>query len=74
MASRKQSGTSSARRDFLKSVAGIGGVATAAALAGTTASADTGAGRGSVKDGTEASRGYHETAHIREYYRIASLV
>ncbi|AHE97259.1 twin-arginine translocation signal domain-containing protein [Thioalkalivibrio paradoxus] len=57
------------RRRFLKK-AGLAGTsaAAAAALPGIVAAApDTGA------SGTEPSRtGYRETAHVRDYYRIAS--
>lgn len=72
MASNRD-GDSSTRREFLRSVAGVGGVATATALVGTTARAETVAGPGA--DGSApASKGYHVTPHIEQYYRTASLL
>ena len=57
------------RRRFLTTAVAAGGVATAASVAGL-------AGAREHVDETRAqpdstSRGYHETAHIREYYRKA---
>ena len=72
MASKEGSESSSTRREFLKSVAGIGGVATASALVGTTASAGT--QPDGAADRTRTSKGYHVTPHIEQYYRTASLL
>jgi nitrous oxide reductase len=59
------------RRAFLKGVAVAGG-ATAVAVAGGSAVADVSADRpGAAKAKAEGSKGYHETDHIREYYRLA---
>ena len=59
------------RRAFLKGVAVAGG-ATAVAVAGGSALGDVSADKpGAVKAKAEGSRGYHETDHIRKYYRLA---
>lgn len=73
MASKDGSENSSTRRVFLKSVAGISGVATASALVGTTASAGT-APEGAADPPRTSKKGYHVTPHIEQYYRIASLL
>jgi hypothetical protein len=57
------------RRRFLKGVAAAGGVAGVASVAGLA-----GAREESQEPAAETvptSRGYHETAHIREYYQKA---
>lgn len=59
------------RREFLKQVAlGSGAVAVAAVSGGALAAAETEAPAAAppVKP-----KGYHETDHIREYYRTAGL-
>jgi len=57
------------RRNFLLAL-GAGGVATAAAVATTLAPRAT-----SSENQKDASRGrgYHETAHIRNYYRSTQV-
>jgi hypothetical protein len=55
------------RRNFLLSV-GAGGVATAAVVV-TGRKEDASA----ATDGTRKARGYHETAHINNYYRTAKV-
>ena len=55
------------RRGFLKDLAVAGGAATAAGVAGSAVAGD-------ITDAqTEKAetRGYKETAHVREYYRLA---
>ena len=61
------------RRAFLKGVAVAGG-ATAVAVAGGSAVADVSAGKAPAAEAkAERSKGYHETDHIREYYRLAQF-
>ena len=61
------------RRAFLKGVAVAGG-ATAVAAAGGAAVADVSAEKApAAKAKAEGSKGYHETDHIREYYRLAQF-
>lgn len=61
------------RRAFLRGVAVAGG-ATAVAVAGGAAVADVSADKPeAVKARAEGSKGYHETDHIREYYRLAQF-
>jgi len=55
------------RRNFLLA-AGAGGVATAAAIVAKTPSA----GSSSGKD-KRASRGYHSSEHINNYYRTTKV-
>lgn len=55
-----------ARRDLLK-IAGLGGAAGAAALAGTTGKAEA----ATVEN--EKSSGYRETEHVRTYYDLAKF-
>lgn len=61
------------RRTFLKGVAAAGG-ATAVAVAGGAAVADV-SSKNTAKAEAEApeSKGYRETDHIREYYRLAQF-
>lgn len=61
------------RRTFLKGVAAAGG-ATAVAVAGGAAVADV-SPEAAPTAGASApeSKGYRETDHIREYYRLAQL-
>ena len=64
-----QAGPVTDRRVFLKGVAAAGG---ATALTGFFASrlmADDTQGTAARKSEVMASRGYHETDHIRDYYR-----
>lgn len=61
------------RRTFLKGVAAAGG-ATAVAVAGGAAVADlTPEEAPKAEAKAPESKGYRETAHIREYYRLAQL-
>jgi hypothetical protein len=55
------------RRNFLLTV-GAGGAATAAVVAGGKALQGT-----SAASGKQGSRGYHETAHVNNYYRTAKV-
>ena len=55
------------RRNFLLSV-GAGGVATAAAVVAGRQGAP-----GATTDGQRKARGYHETAHVNNYYRTAKV-
>ena len=57
------------RRDFLKGIAVAGGATTAAVVAGgALASKQEVTG---VDRSAEPTKGYRETPHIREYYRLA---
>lgn len=56
------------RRNFLLSV-GAGGVATAAAVVAGRKAGEAPAGA----DGKRNARGYHETAHVNNYYRTAKV-
>ncbi|MDX1513750.1 MAG: hypothetical protein R3174_08395 [Gammaproteobacteria bacterium] len=61
------------RRTFLKGVAAAGG-ATAVAVAGGAAVADVSPGKSPETEAkAPESKGYRETDHIREYYRLAQL-
>ena len=57
------------RRGFLKGVAAAGGVATVVSVAGLAGAREE--LEEATAETTPASRGYHETAHIREYYQKA---
>jgi len=56
-----------ARRDLLK-LAGLGGVAGAAAIA-----ASGGTAKAAVKTGSGKGSGYRETEHVRKYYDLAKF-
>lgn len=63
--------TDASRRRFLRGVAVTGGAAVFAAGAGNAfASADATAEDAHAQD---VVRGYHETPHIREYYKCADF-
>jgi len=55
------------RRGFLKDLAVAGGVATAAGVVGSAAASEATEAQTEKPD----TRGYKETAHVREYYRLA---
>ncbi len=55
------------RRGFLKGLAVAGGAATAAGVAGNAVASDASA----QPEEKPQSHGYKETAHVREYYRLA---
>jgi len=57
------------RRNFLL-VAGVGGAATAAAIAGRAISTEAPKPAGSDK---RRGKGYQETAHVRSYYNTAKV-
>ena len=66
---RQQAGPTTDRRSFLKGVvAGGGAAALATFFASRLMAADT-HGTAARKSEVMASRGYHETDHIRDYYR-----
>ena len=64
-----QAGSSSDRRSFLKKVAAAGGATALTAFFASDLIADDSGGTASLKSEIMASRGYHETDHIRDYYR-----
>ena len=57
------------RRRFLKGMAVAGGATALATVFASRLAAEDTAGTAAVKTGQTASRGYHETDHIRDYYR-----
>lgn len=57
------------RRRFLKGVAAAGGVATVASVTGLAGAYEN--RQEATAETATASRGYHETPHIREYYQKA---
>ena len=59
------------RRNFLLSI-GAGGAATAAAIVAKTAPEAPAAVSGS-DSGKRAGRGYHVTAHVKNYYRTTKV-
>jgi nitrous oxide reductase len=58
------------RREFLKGAAVVGGAATLAVVARGGAAAVQEDAK-DVAQAPEASKGYHETPHIRTYYELA---
>jgi hypothetical protein len=60
--SRKSSSYTADRRTFLKKLAAAGGATAAVAVSGED-----------TASGPAKQRGYHETPHIRSYYRSARL-
>lgn len=63
-----QAGPASNRRSFLKGAAAGGSAALATFFASRLIAEDTG-GTAARKSEVMAHRGYHETDHIRNYYR-----
>jgi len=68
--SRKSSSYTADRRTFLKKLAAAGGATAAVAVSGRAAVASPAEDTAS---GPAKQRGYHETPHIRSYYRSARL-
>jgi hypothetical protein len=68
--SRKSSSYTADRRTFLKKLAAAGGATAAVAMSGRAAVASPEQGTASEPD---RQKGYHETPHIRSYYRSARL-
>ncbi|MGB5259065.1 MAG: twin-arginine translocation signal domain-containing protein [Gammaproteobacteria bacterium] len=68
-----QAGPDSDRRDFLKGVVAAGGATALTSLFATRLIADDTAGTAARKSEVMASRGYHETDHIRDYYRTLRM-
>ena len=68
--SRKSSSYTADRRTFLKKLAAAGGATAAVAMSGRAAVASPGQDTTSEP---EKQKGYHETPHIRSYYRSARL-
>ena len=64
MKSKKDKVSRTDRRDFLK-VAGVGALAGGAAALGATKKVEAATAE------VPASRGYHETDHVRKFYRTA---
>ena len=57
------------RRSFLKGIAAAGGATALTTLFAARLMADDSRGTATRKSEVMASRGYHETDHIRDYYR-----
>jgi len=68
--SRKSRTYTEDRRNFLRQLAAAGGATAAVALTGSQALA---APEPDAKSAESEPRGYHETPHIRTYYRTARL-
>jgi hypothetical protein len=66
---KHKAGHTAGRRGFLKGVAAGGASALTALFASRLIAADSGGTALKKTTGTTASRGYHETEHIRNYYR-----
>jgi hypothetical protein len=66
--SRKSSSYTADRRTFLKKLAAAGGATAAVAVSGRAAVASPVQDKAS---GPARDKGYHETPHIRSYYRSA---
>ena len=64
-----QAGPVTDRRSFLKGVAAAGGATALTTLFSARLIADDSSGTAARKSEVMASRGYHETDHIRDYYR-----
>ncbi len=70
MMSRKSRTNTEDRREFLKQMAVAGGATAAVALTAGAVAAEPEPAAVAAK---EEPRGYHETPHIRTYYRTARL-
>ena len=66
---QQQAGPAIDRRGFLKGVAATGGATALTAFFASRLIADDSGGTAARKSEVMASRGYHETDHIRDYYR-----
>lgn len=66
---QQQAGPVTDRRSFLKGVAAAGGAGALTALFATRLVTADSTGTATRKGEIIASRGYHETDHIRDYYR-----
>ena len=64
-----QAGPAGNRRSFLKGVVAAGGATALTGLFASRLVADDTSGTAAPKSKVMASRGYHETDHIRDYYR-----
>jgi nitrous oxide reductase len=64
-----QAGPVTDRRRFLKGVAAAGGATALTSLFAARLMADDTRGTAARKSEVMESRGYHETGHIRDYYR-----
>jgi hypothetical protein len=68
-----QAGPATDRRRFLKGVAAAGGAAALTSFFTSRLIADDSNGTQVRKSDSIASRGYHETDHIRDYYRTLRM-
>jgi len=66
---QQQTGPVTDRRSFLKGVAAAGGAAALTTFFASQLLTDDTHGTAARKSEVMASRGYHETNHIRDYYR-----
>jgi len=66
---QQQTGPVTDRRSFLKGVAAAGGTAALTTFFASQLLPDDTHGTAARKSEVMASRGYHETNHIRDYYR-----
>ncbi len=70
---RHHAGPAANRRRFLKGIAAAGGAAALTSLFTARLVADDSNGTLARKSDVMASRGYHETDHIRAYYRALRM-
>jgi hypothetical protein len=66
---RPKAEPASNRRNFLKGVVAVGGVTAVSTFTASNLMADDTGESLSRENDTQTSRGYHETNHIRNYYR-----
>jgi len=66
---QQQAGLVTDRRSFLKGVVAAGGATALTTFFAARLVADDTRGTAARKSAVMASRGYHETDHIRDYYR-----
>ncbi|MGB5339404.1 MAG: twin-arginine translocation signal domain-containing protein [Gammaproteobacteria bacterium] len=66
---QQQAGPVSDRRNFLKGIVAAGGATALTSLCAARLMADENSGTAMRKSEVMAARGYHETEHIRNYYR-----
>jgi secreted PhoX family phosphatase len=64
-----QAGPATDRRSFLKGIAAAGGATALTTFFASRLMATDAGGTATRKYTDKASRGYHETDHIRDYYR-----
>lgn len=70
--SKKSKSAKHSRREFLlKGMVAVGGAATLSAVGKVGAAVEKPDAKPTVAASAETTKGYHETAHVREYYERA---